>query len=315
MGNSGSFEPYLNEHLDKRTGIFVLEAINDFKISEDNKLYIEYLTDLYIQYVNVLEILEDKKTSFLEFLLEEEIKRNQLLENVDPVVFGMIKQEYTNSATKMAIQAKKDEINVTPERLSFYNEVLLEGLVKKGSKLGLRTENNSYVGTPIPGGIDLDFIPIDYKEINKAAKRILKMYNVNAKSEEEVFTKPMLIHAAIAALQLFRDANTRLARLLQHVDFWYQANEVLGLDLTKPALYSSEIIGTYGKNENPFVNEIPKNKIDYRKMIVDIALHPDDEVLNRWLGFNLKMFDDQIFLNQNRIEEIHKHYQRRENML
>lgn len=315
MGNSGSFEPYINEHLDKRTGLFVLEAINDFKISNDNKLYVEYLIDLYKQYVNALDILGDDKISFLNFLLEEEIKRNQLLENIDPVVFGILKQKYTNSATKMAIQAKKDEIRVTPERLSFYNEVLLEGLARKGSKLGLRTENNSYVGTPIPGGIDLDFIPIDYKEINKAAKRILKMYNVNAKSEEEVFTKPMLIHAAVAALQLFRDANTRLARLLQHVDFWYQANEVFGFDLNMPALYSSEIIGTYGKNENPYITEVPKNKIDYRKMIVDIALHPDDEVLNKWLCFNLKLFDDQIFLNQNRIEEIHKDYQRRQNML
>ena len=49
----------------KQTGLYVFDALDNFKLSSNNKFLIEDITDLYMNFISSLEQLEEYKTPFL----------------------------------------------------------------------------------------------------------------------------------------------------------------------------------------------------------------------------------------------------------
>lgn len=285
-------ENILNEGNVKRTGLFVFDSVEKFETSKENLELIKEILILYKEYVSSLNVLSEYKNNFLRALKQEETKRNHMLENIDPFITSILINTYPKSATMIAIGHKLKNKNLNKKTFIKMNNILINGLNKQFHKHEFRCKNDIFVGTRIGNTKNISYIPIDYKEIDEAADRILKLYNSPATKEEDIFINPMLVHALISSLQLFRDANTRLARIMQHVNLWSLSKKYYNLDLISPALYTSEVL---------------LNKRDeYRELIKEIAINPNNDILNEWIKFNTLMFEKQIYLNQDRLEKCYK---------
>ncbi len=276
----------------KQTGPFVIDKALEYKPSIENIELIKEILILYRNYISSLSLLEEYKENFLEALRKEETKKNQMLEDIDPFVISILMKTYPHSATMIAIDKKHKNIKLTKETLCKMNGILINGL-NKGDKIhGFRKSNNSFVGTKIGKTKNISYIPIDYKQIEQTAKTILNIYNENIKKEEEILIKPMIIHALVAALQMFKDANTRLARILQHIEFWDLSSKFYSLELPTPALFTSESL--FNKRD------------EYRELIKEIAINPNNEAFDNWITFNALIFEKQIYKNQDKLEKCHK---------
>lgn len=184
--------------------------------------------------------------------------------------------------------------------LILINKTILNGLSLSldNSANHLRTANNSFVGKfktengRIKFVDDVSYIPIDYSDINEALDKILDILNkkdfVNI---ESIFVNPIFLHGFIAALQCFKDGNSRLARILFHCKLWQLTNFFYNSNLESPALFTSEAILHYEKQEI------------YRELIKQIAINPNNENFNKWLQFNLLLVEKQIYLNQDKMHE------------
>lgn len=290
----------INSGIVKRTTLEVLDIYNNFELDDDSKYLLEDILGLYKEYLNSLLILNEHKEVFLKTLKQEEIKRNQALENVSPFLIQMFMNAKHKSATNLTIQIMKERNLFSKDDLILINKTILNGLSLSldNSANHLRTANNSFVGKfkTENGRIkfidDVSYIPIDYSDINEALYRILDILNkkdfVNI---ESIFVNPIFLHGFIAALQCFKDGNSRLARILFHCKLWQLTNFFYNSNLESPALFTSEAILHYEKQEI------------YRELIKQIAINPNNENFNKWLQFNLLLVEKQIYLNQDKMHE------------
>ena len=286
----------------KQTGLYVFDALDNFKLSSNNKFLIEDITDLYMNFISSLEQLEEYKTPFLKSLKEEEIKSNQALESISPFLIQVFMNSNHKSATNFAIRDKLNGRNCTINNLCKYHKILLNGLatsIEEESKY--RTDNNTFVGSfsisPLTGEIssikNVSYLPIDYKDIKVALDKILKLYNKKDILElSDIFVNPIIIHGLLAALQCFRDGNTRLSRVLEHVSIWDLANKYLENSYVElPVIYSSDAIIRLNKRGV------------YRNLIKEFAVNPSTAIFNEWITFNMLLFEKQIYYNQDRLGE------------
>ncbi len=290
----------INSGIVKRTTLEVLDIYNNFELDDDSKYLLEDILGLYKEYLNSLLILNEHKEVFLKTLKQEEIKRNQALENVSPFLIQMFMNAKHKSATNLTIQIMKERNLFSKDDLILINKTILNGLSLSldNSANHLRTANNSFVGKfktengRIKFVDDVSYIPIDYSDINEALDKILDILNkkdfVNI---ESIFVNPIFLHGFIAALQCFKDGNSRLARILFHCKLWQLTNFFYNSNLESPALFTSEAILHYEKQEI------------YRELIKQIAINPNNENFNKWLQFNLLLVEKQIYLNQDKMHE------------
>lgn len=290
----------INSGIVKRTTLEVLDIYNNFELDDDSKYLLEDILGLYKEYLNSLLILNEHKEVFLKTLKQEEIKRNQALENVSPFLIQMFMNAKHKSATNLTIQIMKERNLFSKDDLILINKTILNGLSLSldNSANHLRTANNSFVGKfkTENGRIkfidDVSYIPIDYSDINEALYRILDILNkTDFVNIESIFVNPIFLHGFIAALQCFKDGNSRLARILFHCKLWQLTNFFYNSNLESPALFTSEAILHYEKQEI------------YRELIKQIAINPNNENFNKWLQFNLVLVEKQIYLNQDKMHE------------
>lgn len=290
----------INSGIVKRTTLEVLDIYNNFELDDDSKYLLEDILGLYKEYLNSLLILNEHKEVFLKTLKQEEIKRNQALENVSPFLIQMFMNAKHKSATNLTIQIMKERNLFSKDDLILINKTILNGLSLSldNSANHLRTANNSFVGKfktengKIKFIDDVSYIPIDYSDINEALYRILDILNkTDFVNIESIFVNPIFLHGFIAALQCFKDGNSRLARILFHCKLWQLTNFFYNSNLESPALFTSEAILHYEKQEI------------YRELIKQIAINPNNENFNKWLQFNLLLVEKQIYLNQDKMHE------------
>lgn len=290
----------LNKGTVKKTGLEVLDYYSKFKPDDDSKYLIEDIFNLYQNYLESLTILAEHKEIFLKTLKQEEIKRNQALEDVSPFLIQMFMNAKHKSATNLTIQLMNNNKIFTIDDLILIHKTILNGLCLSldNSLNHLRSANTTFVGRfkTENGNIklidDISYIPIDYKEINEALNRILILINrKDFENIESLFINPIFIHGFIAALQCFKDGNSRLARILFHSKLWELTNTLTDAKLESPAVFISEAILYYNKREI------------YRNLIKELAILPNDKTFNQWLQFNLMLIEKQIYLNQDKLHE------------
>lgn len=284
----------------KRTGLYVCDAVDSFILDDENKFLIECIMDTYLFYLKQFDLLEEHKEAFLKTLKQEEIKRNQALENENPFVIEVLMNYNSRRyATDLAVKEKLEGRDCTIQTLCRIHKTLLNGLAASDEQSKLRSTNTTFVGKKIMNDnpavmVDaVSYLPIDYQDIKEALERVLVLYNKKEfNSQFDLFTNPILVHGLIAALQCFNDGNTRLARIMQHVNALDLTNKLTDVKCFKsPAIYTSEAIIRLGKRE------------EYRTLIKDIAINPNNETLNEWIKFNMLLLEQQIFLNQDKITE------------
>ena len=91
-------------------------------------------------------------------------------------------------------------------------------------------------------------------------------------------------------MQLFKDGNTRYARLIQHINLWYYTNQTLGYDFSLPTVYATK--------------QYAADRASYRGLIKSIAITENDDAWNNWIIFNLKCLQNNIWVNQSNIETL-----------
>lgn len=270
----------------------IFDSIKNLEISMETKDHLEYTIELYKNYINeLLKLPLDKQEHFLRTLKAAEIIYNQKLEQENSFLISL-------SMTILGVNSIDEMIKLNKGKLKSEDLVRIQNLILEGTTIdkkdnnGYRTNNRRFVGTWNNGVRNIQYFPIEYKNIDIAVSEFLKYYNEKEKQELSVLLKPFVIHGLLAALQLFNDGNTRLARLLQHIKIWESTAEIFKLDISMPAIYMSRSYYPY--------------RTEYRNKIKNIAIEMDNNSWNDWFNFNLNRLEDQLFYIDENLEQYKK---------
>lgn len=259
----------------------LFNSIKNLEINPEIKDHLEYTVDLYKNYLKeLLNLPVDKQEHFLKTLKAAEIMDNQKLEQENSFLISLY-------MTVLGDNSIDEMLKISNRKIESQDLVKMQNLILEGTSLdkkdnnGYRTNNRRFVGTWKNGVRNIQYFPLDYRNIDDAVSKFLNYYNEKEKDELSVLLKPFIIHGLLASLQLFPDGNTRLSRLLQHIKIWQSTKEVFNSDISMPAIYMSRSYYPY--------------RTEYRNKIKNIAVSMDNISWNDWFNFNLNRLEDQLF--------------------
>lgn len=285
-----TMEEIIKSGLYKMVDLDFLTSVKNIKISNDVLELERNFLENYQEYLeNIKTLPKELQILYLKALKNQETVNNHSLEKVDSFMVSM----YMLTRKKIAID-KFLEIDEPITSLDFKNlhYTLLKDTPSNQASLKYRETNTIFVGYFINDKRKIEYIPIDYKLIPSAVQEILNFYNEEETNLEFAFLKPILIHGLIAGSQIFKDGNTRLARMFQHVLFFNMTKKFLDQDLKLPAIYTSNTYLLY-RNQ-------------YRDLIKRLVIDNDNEIWNKWLKFNYHRFEDQLIVNNQNLKILKK---------
>lgn len=272
--------PTINKDFVKR----ILDVtIDEFNIQEN-----DYALELYEDYLDKLNNLNKTQLKrYLTVLKNADLKDNQNLEKEDSFLLSL----YLESERKHAIDTALNTHELNKEILLKIHGTLLKGT--SSSELDnyhYRKNNRKFVGTWENSKRIIQYLPLDFKDIEEAMQPFFQYYNESDNCKQTIFFKSFLIHGIIAALQVFDDGNTRLARLLQNTNIYKQTKLLIDDNLSSPALY---VTRAYYPQRN-----------EYRSLIRNMAIEPNNENINNWIKFNLRRTEDTLYCNNEKVEKV-----------
>lgn len=267
----------------------IFDYLDQLQASESLKGKIEYTMEIYQDLIKQIKDLPPElKLKYLLALKKSDVKNNQELEEEDPFLIALHQEIDPMSALDIAISHYGQEY--TKEDFIYLHDFLLEGTSSNDEK-GLRKDNLKFVGSWENDEKIIQYFPIISDDIEKALTKFLNFYNSNIDNTEKEYDavlKPIIYHGLIAALQLFKDGNTRLARVVQHVELWGMLNNIVDKGIEMPIIYAT-------RQYFPFRKQ-------YRELIKNIAIQNSEEAWNEWFNFNLHRIQDSIYKNEENIE-------------
>lgn len=268
----------------------IFKRVQDLTLSEQVLNQISYTEDLYKEYHDmIMSLSSNLRSNYLQILKSEDIINNQVVEKENSFLLALYYKTHPKNAMDEMIRGCNSEI--TASEFIKIHDKLLDGTSSEDQK-GLREDNLKFVGTYVAGQRQIDYFPILEKDIVKALREYLSLINdkKRVQSKEDAFLKPIIYHGLLAALQLFKDGNTRYARLIQHINLWYYTNQTLGYDFSLPTVYATK--------------QYAAGRASYRGLIKSIAITENDDAWNNWIIFNLKCLQNNIWVNQSNIETL-----------
>lgn len=267
----------------------IFDYLDELQASERLKGKIEYTMDIYQDLIKQIKDLPPElKLKYLLTLKNADVIDNQVLEEEDSFLISLAQNMDSTTALDIAINHYGKEF--TKEDFIYLHDYLLAG-TSSSDKQGLREDNLKFVGTWENGERNIQYFPIISDDIDKALTKFLKFYNSNIDNTEKEYDavlKPIIYHGLIAALQLFKDGNTRFARTVQHVELWGMLNNIVDKGIEMPIIYAT-------RQYFPFRNQ-------YRELIKNIAIQNSEEAWNEWFNFNLHRIQDNIYKNEENIQ-------------
>lgn len=285
LNSLGLFD--LDQARKKIVNISLFDYIDDISLSDKTKNSIDYTYELYRDYLNELHQFSDSyQVQILKSLMTTEVIDNHVVEKENIDLLKPYSETHHSTAIRYLLKKLKIEDGIlTDSVIKKAHEILMRGTSNEEEILsGFRNNNNYYVGYIENGERVILYLPISYDEINQAMKLFFDYYNAEAHYLSDLFVRPFVIHGLLAALQVFEDGNTRLARTIQHAKLLITTNQLIDSNLSSPAIYFSKAYIPYRE--------------EYRKLIADIALHPNYQTWENWIAFNLKRLQDQIYANE-----------------
>lgn len=267
----------------------IIKSIIEVNVSNKTNNEINYAKELYLEYINELNKLDEEKLNqFLLLLKSSDVVENQRIGKEDSFLMSL----YSRIQKTHAI----DELLKTPildgDNLKKIHEVLMVGTsCQYLDNYSFRTNDRKFVGCVENGERIISYFPILSTEIESAVVEFLDYYNAEDYNKD-VFLKPILVHGILAALQVFEDGNTRLSRLLQHVKILENTNRIYETNYKWPIIYVSRMYYQYINN--------------YRNAIKNLVINPSDDNINEWLLFNYRRIQEQIIKNNCNITKILK---------
>lgn len=136
---------------------------------------------------------------------------------------------------------------------------------------------------------------VNPEDINKFMDTFLQVYKSNNMSviNSNPFLKSALVHLLFLKIHPYNDGNGRTARSLHNIKFTEALNRIYNMDLEICPVNLSQSINI--------------NKISYVKALDNIYFdleHDNNEMINYWFDHILNMYDEQLFCNQNMINDM-----------
>ena len=281
----------------------IFDILDGYVPTEYIKNQVEYTKELYLDLVSKLrEFSEEDQITFLKTLKETDIIDNQSIEKEDPFLIALHRNFESTFSVDLLLEKIALGEKISKEEFIKIHDNLLLGTSSE-NKLGLRDNDLKFVGSYEINpqtkfsfeNRAISYFPLRHTEIDTALDKFLNFINSGVKPNDEydIVLLPMACHGLIAALQLFKDGNTRYARLIQNVLIYKLANEELGLDLRLPLVYATRQYAAY--------------RGEYRKRIENIVLNNDAKAWEEWFDFNLKRIQDGLYYNSNSLDTLRKY--------
>ena len=278
----------------------IFDVLDNYVPSERIKNLIEYTKDLYVElYDKLSEYTDDEKLMFLKTLKESDIIDNQSIEKEDSFLIALRRNFESVFSIDLLLEKVNNNEYISKEDFINIHDTLLIGTSSE-NKLGLRDNDLKFVGSYQSNpqtkyfyeNRAISYFPLKHTEIDAALDKFLNFYNsgIRPNDKYDVILLPMVCHGLIAALQLFKDGNTRYGRLFQNVLLHKLANDELNIDLELPLVYATRQYAAYRE--------------EYRKKIENIVLNNNVEAWEDWFSFNLKRIQDGIFYNSNCLDSL-----------
>ena len=281
----------------------IFDILDGYVPTEYIKNQVEYTKELYLDLVAKLrEFSEEDQITFLKTLKETDIIDNQSIEKEDPFLIALHRNFESTFSVDLLLEKLALGEKISKEEFVKIHDNLLLGTSSE-NKLGLRDNDLKFVGSYEINpqtkfsfeNRAISYFPLRHTEIDTALEKFLNFINSGVKPNDEydIALLPMACHGLIAALQLFKDGNTRYGRLIQNVLIYKLANEELGLDLRLPLVYATRQYAAY--------------RGEYRKRIENIVLNNDAKAWEEWFDFNLKRIQDGLYYNSNSLDTLRKY--------
>ena len=270
-----------------------------------NSDYIEYFPlEEYVDRItllpHVLEHLEETNHSFKEYLKElrnydrdyiidywiyllyEELKYNQKIENIDFKKINLLEGEIFF-----------DKLSISNKRIHELHNFVTKD--KSEPTFEYRTTDVNVSRFNSEGKQEIFWRGVNHQDIEKFMNDFIKIYK---KSDISIimsnpFLKSSLIHLLFVRIHPYVDGNGRTARLLHNSKFTESINKIYG---TKLKLSPLNLSGS-----------ILVNKITYARALNNIYFdlsHDTNEAINYWFNIMLNMADEQIYYSSNKLKSI-----------
>ncbi len=262
----------------------IFDSINKIKLSDRVLDNIKWTEETYIERIDSINNLEERD-SYLESIKLMEVKDNQDMEREDLFIFDVLSHLYKDNCIDYLLTH-----DFNKDTFIEAHKILLEGTsTQQFAEKDYRDNNDTYISQiDYDGSITPYYFALDYKDIPEAIDRLLEYYESN--SDTDVFQKGIITHGLVAALQMFSDGNTRYARVLQYLKIKDLTEKLYDKKLSQPYLYGTRAY--YPMKEN------------YRELMSNLAINPDNETWNAWINFNLNRLQDRMFYEEQKIENI-----------
>jgi len=275
-------------------GIEMFDAIKELEMTDRLYCRIEGTMERFKAYLDELYDLVDKKPGLLEYLKTiryADVIDNQKMEQENSFLIGLYSQLSRETMMSRLIKYEKAGKQLTGKDLFSLHNTLLNGTLSEGIG-SIRTDNTTFVGGRVNGVMEIDYFPIDYKDIKVAADKLVGIYNKKLDGElyDNIFIQPFLIHGLFAALQLFKDGNTRTGRVMQHALLWKMINNQTEYAFDSPPMFATRSYFPY--------------RCEYRSKINDLVTLDNNDSWQNWFIFNLNRIEDAIYVSENNLEEL-----------
>ena len=261
----------LEEYVDKIVLLpYVLEHLE-----ETNHSFKEYIKKLS-------SYSEDYVIDYWIYLLYEELKYNQKIENIDFKKINLLDDEVFFST-----------LNISNRRIHELHNFVTKGEYEPTFDYRKKDVNVSrYNGK---GEEEIFWRGARFQDIERFMGDFIKIYKKSDISliMTNPFLKSSLIHLLFLRIHPYIDGNGRTARLLHNSKFTELINKIYGTRLKLSPLNLSE--------------SILVNKLSYVKALDNIYFdmhHDTNDAINYWFNIMLNMADEQIYCSGNKLDSI-----------
>lgn len=260
------------------------EFVNKIKLSSKVLDHMENTNKSFDDYFSKLSQYDDELVLYFWIALAyEEIKNSNYVEN-------NILKKFDFTPAELFV----DRFSISNSRIHKIHEFVLKDEENK-EKVG------TYRKTPIKvSNIEKDYEeifwygvkPEDIKAFMSDFIEIYKSKNTSVLTTNP-FLKSALMHLLFLKIHPYHDGNGRTARMLHNMKFTEIINRNYDMHLKISPINLSERINVYKPS---YVKPIDNIYFDLK--------HDNNAMINKWFNFILNMYDEQLYVNRNLIDNM-----------
>ena len=251
---------------------------------------LEHLQDTNHEFINYIKKIskydEDYIINYWIYLLYEELKFNQKIENIDFTKIDLLHDTVFF-----------DTLKISNKRIHGLHNFAMRGQCEP--TFDYRKSDVNVSRYKSNGEEEIFWRGARYQDIDRFMSDFIKIYKRNDISllMSNPFLKSSLIHLLFLRIHPYTDGNGRTARLLHNAKFTETINKIYGTRLKISPLNLSE--------------SIYLNKPTYTRAIDNIyfdLIHDSNDAINDWFNVMLNMADEQIYASSNKLDLVDDYY-------